>query len=115
MKMTIEQHEDGITRITLDGRFDLQGAKEIDQKLVAATSTGTAAVVIDLSLVSFIGSIGIHALIAAAKSQAARGGRVVLVRPEPMVGKVLEISGLEKVVPVYDDLEAALQALRMRP
>jgi stage II sporulation protein AA (anti-sigma F factor antagonist) len=115
MKMTIERREDGITGITLDGRFDLQGAKEIDQKLVDATSTGTAAVVIDLSLVSFIGSIGIHALIAAARSQSARGGRVVLVRPEPMVGKVLEISGLDKMVPVYDDLEAALRALRMLP
>jgi anti-anti-sigma factor len=111
MKMTVEQREDAITRITLDGRLDLQGTREIDQKLAHATSTGAMNVVIDLSLVSFIASNGIHSLVTAARAQAARGGRVVLVRPRPMVQRVLEILGIEKVVPVYDDLEAACRAL----
>ena len=111
MKMTVEQREDAITRIALDGRLDRQGTQEIDQKLDYATSAGAMDVVIDLSLVSFITSIGIHSLVTAAKAQAARGGRVVLVRPGLMVGRVLEISEIDKIVPVYDDLEAACRAL----
>ena len=109
--MTVEQREDAITRIALDGRLDLQGTRAIGEKLDCATLTGAMDVVIDLSLVSFITSIGIHSLVTAAKAQAARGGRVVLVRPEPMVARVLEISEIHKIVPVYDDLEAACRAL----
>ena len=112
MKMTVEQREDGITRIALEGHFDLQGAREIDQKLANAISTGAMDVVIDLSLVSFITSVGIHSLVAAAKTQAARGGRVALVRPRLMAARVLEISEIDKIVPVCDDPEDACRALR---
>jgi anti-anti-sigma factor len=111
MKMTVEQREDAITRISLDGRFDLQGAQEIDQKLAHATSTGAMDVVIDLSLVSFIASSGIHSLVTAAKAQAARGGRVVLVRPGLVAQRALDISEIDRIVPVYGDLEAACRAL----
>ena len=111
MKMTVEQREDSITRIALDGRLDRQGTQEIDQKFDHTTSAGAMDVVIDLSRVSFITSTGIHSLVAAGKTQAARGGRVVLVRPEVMVARVLEISEIDKIVPVYDNLEAACRAL----
>ena len=111
MKMTVEQREDAITWITLDGRLDRQGTQAIDQKLDHAISAGAMDVVIDLSRVSFITSTGIHSLVTAGKAQAARGGRVVLVRPELMVARVLEISGIDTIVPVYDDLEAACRAL----
>ena len=111
MKMTVEQREDAITRIALDGRLDRQGTQEIDQKLANAISTGAMDVVIDLSLVSFITSVGIHSLVAAAKTQAARGGRMVLVRPKLMAVRVLEISGIDNIVPVCDDAEGACRAL----
>ena len=67
MNMTIEQRGDAITSITLNGRFDLQGVKEIDQKLADAITTGAMDAVIDLSRVSFIASSGIHTLVTAAK------------------------------------------------
>lgn len=111
MKMTVEQREDAITRISFDGRLDLQGTKEIDQRLAQAISTGTMDVVIDLSLVSFIASNGIHSLVTAAKAQAARGGRMGLVRPKLMVLRILEIAEIDRLVPVYDDLETACRAL----
>jgi anti-anti-sigma factor len=47
--------------------------------------------------VSFLASIGIRALVAAAKAQAARGGRMVLVNPEPMVRKALQTAGIELI------------------
>jgi len=111
MKITVEQREDAITRIALDGRFDLQGSKEINEKLADAISTGAMHVVIDLSLVSIITSVGIHSLVVSAQAQAARGGQVALVRPKLMFVTALEISGIDKIIPVYDDMEAACQGL----
>lgn len=112
MKMTVEQCEDAIIRIILDGRLDMQGTQEIDQRFAFATSTKAVRLVVDLSRVSFLASIGIRALVAAAKAQSARGGRIVLVRPEPTVGKVLEMAGIDQLIPFYEDFETACSALR---
>ena len=111
MNMTVEQRDGAITRIALDGRLDLQGTQEIDRNLQQATATAALDLVIDLSLVSFITSNGIHCLVTAAKAQAARGGRVALVRPGSWSKVVLEISGIDSLVPVYDDVESACRAL----
>ena len=111
MMLTIEQMDRGITKIVLDGRLDMQGTQEIDQRLAFATSTRALRLVIDISRVSFMASIGIRSLVAAAKAQLARGGRMVLVRPQPTVRKILETAGIEQLIPSYDDVEAACSAL----
>lgn len=112
MNMTIEQADDAVVRIILDGRLDMQGTQEIDQRFAFATSTKALRLVVDLSRVTFLASIGLRALVAAAKAQAARGGRIAIVNPEPMVRKVLEIAGIDQLVPVYDTFESASSALR---
>jgi anti-anti-sigma factor len=111
MQMTVEQCGDDIIRISLDGRLDMQGTQEIDQRFAFATSTKAMRLVVDLSRVSFMASIGLRALVAAAKAQSARGGRMVLVRPAPVVGKVLEIAGIEQLIPSYENFESACSAL----
>jgi len=110
--MTIEQADDVVIRIILDGRLDMQGTREIDQRLAFATSTKALRLAVDLSRVTFLASIGIRVLVAAAKAQAARGGRMAIVNPEPMVRKVLEAAGIDQIVPLYDTLESASSALR---
>ena len=112
MQMTIEQYEDAIIGVILEGRLDMQGTREIEQRFAFATSTRAMRLVIDLSRVSFMASIGIRVLITAAKAQAARGGRIALVQAEPMVRKILETAGINQLIPVYEDLQAALSALR---
>jgi len=112
MKMTLEQADDAVVRITLDGRLDMQGTQEIDQRLAFATSTKALRLAVDLSRVTFLASIGIRALVAAAKVQAARGGRMAIVNPEPMVRKVLETAGIDQLIPLYDNFESASSALR---
>ena len=112
MQMTIEQVDDGITRISFDGRLDLQGAQEIDQQLAFATSTRPLRVALDLSRLTFLASIGIRSMIVAAKAQASRGGRVVMYSPEPNVRRILVTAGLDQLMPLCDDFEAACSALR---
>jgi anti-anti-sigma factor len=100
MKMTMEHLEDKLTRISLDGRLDLEGTRAIDQQFAFATSTQPLKLAVDLSSVSFIASIGLRTLLTAARAQAGRGGRMVLVAPNEMVRKVLETSGIDSIVPI---------------
>jgi hypothetical protein len=58
--MTIEQADNAVVRIKLDGRLDMQGTQEIDQRFAFATSTRALHVVVDLSRVTFLASIGLR-------------------------------------------------------
>jgi anti-anti-sigma factor len=101
-----------LTRISLDGRLDIEGAQTIDQKFAFATSTKGLRLAVDLSAVSFLASIGLRTLLTAARAQAARGGKMVLVAPNEMVRKTLELANVESIVPIVDDWESARTSLQ---
>jgi anti-sigma B factor antagonist len=107
MKMTIEEVENRFTMINLDGRMDLEGTQSIDQKFAFATSTQPLRLAVDLSNVTFVASIGLRTLLTAARAQAGRGGKMVLVGPNEAVRKILEIAGVDKIVPILNDWETA--------
>lgn len=96
-----------ITQLTLNGRLDVQGTQAIEQPFSFATTSRAANVVLDLSGVTFLSSIGIRLLITSARAQANRGGKLVLAAPQPLVRKVLEIAGIDQLIPIYDNVEAA--------
>ena len=111
MQLESELLDDHILKISLDGRLDIEGTQAIDMKFTALTATKKAAVLVDLSQVAFLASIGMRTLLSCAKANAARGGKMVLFNPQPMVKDVLETSGVTSLIPVYDDLEAAKESL----
>lgn len=54
--------------------------------------------VLDFDGVSFMDSSGIGVLIGRYKQIQARGGRTMVIRVRPQVDKILEISGLKKIL-----------------
>ncbi len=112
MKMDSQPLDGGITLIRLDGRLDIEGAEALDQPFTYATSTHPARIAVDLSAVSFLASIGIRTLLSAARGQAARGGKLVMFGAQPMIQRVLRTAGVDQLLTLCEDLEAARQALR---
>ena len=102
---------DNITRIALDGRLDLEGTQAIEQKFSFATTTRAAKIIVDLSGVTFLASIGIRMLVASARAQANRGGKMVLAAPSALVRNVLETAGIDQLIPLAVDVEAAKAAV----
>ncbi len=84
-------------RIALTGRLDIQGAETIALPL-ATLSGAKQNVVIDMSGVSFIASIGIRHLVSASKALARRGGRLVLFNLTAPVQEVLQMAGIIDLV-----------------
>ncbi len=66
--------------VRLSGRFDLNGTNEIDQRFTALTATHARKVIVDISGVDFLASIGMRLLLSCAKANAQRGP---LARPGP--------------------------------
>lgn len=111
MEIATEDLPGGITCVTLAGSLDIAGAAAIDLRMnVIAGAHKT--VLVDLRQVSFIGSMGLSALVAPARAIKSRGGKMVLFGPSPLVAQVLKASLVDTIIPVYSDLEAAIAAVR---
>ena len=111
--MNIESQKlgDKVVRIVLTGRMDVQGTQEIEARFNEMTAVDGCAVLVDMSAVSFLASIGIRTLLISAKALKARGGRLAIVDPDANVTKVLQTSGIDALIPVYSDMKAALAAV----
>ena len=53
--------------------------------------------IVDLGGVEFMDSSGIGMIMGRYKNMVSRGGKMMLVRPQPQVDKVLELSGIKKL------------------
>jgi anti-sigma B factor antagonist len=111
--MELQSHEldSGILSISLTGRFDTLGAQEIDLKFTALSATRKVPVLVDLSGVTFLASIGIRTLVVNAKAQRNRGGAMVLYQPTNLVEEVLKSAGIDTIIPIAHDMEGARKAL----
>ena len=102
---------ENIRLIKLIGRLDISGVSAIETKFSEYSAGEHPRVVVDLSEVDFLASIGIRLLTLNAKSIESRGGRMVLLNPKPDVKDVLDITGIPAIISIYDDLKSAEAAL----
>jgi anti-anti-sigma factor len=110
MKMNVEPLALGVVKVILDGRLDITGAGIIDLQFSAIAGSHRG-VLVDLTNVSFLASIGIRTLLLGAKAVQRRGGTFVLLNPADEVEKVLEVTGVTDLMPVFHDNDAALAAV----
>ena len=106
MPIVIEELDSGVTRVRLSGRIDIAGAAEIDLPM-SVVGGSRRAVVIDLTDVAFMASLGLRSLVMAGKAILSKGGRVVLLAPSPPVEDVIRSSGVDELLPVHATWEAA--------
>jgi anti-anti-sigma factor len=110
MNLVSETLPGGVTKVVLDGQLDIMGAQTIDLRF-SVIAGSSKAVVVDLSAVSFVASIGIRTLLTGAKTVQSKGGKLVLLSPTPAVEKVLKVTGVDTLMPIFGDLDAAIQAV----
>ena len=110
MQIDSETLDEGIVKIMLAGRMDVQGTQEIDIKF-SAYAARQSAVIVDMSAVDFLASIGIRTLLLTAKAMAQRGGKIELLNPDANVTHILEMAGIDTLIPVLRSLEDARSAV----
>jgi anti-anti-sigma factor len=111
MQFEIAELENGIKQATLVGRLDLKGTNEIDDSFTFQISSAKAPVIVDMSGVEFLASIGIRMLLSSARALSRRGGKMVLLSPTPMVEEVLVTAGIDELIEIYNNLDSARAAL----
>jgi anti-anti-sigma factor len=107
MKLQFNELENGIRLIKLIGALDLSGRYGIEIEFVRQCAGDGVRVLVDLSEVDYISSIGVHMLVTSAHSIASRGGKMALLSPQPTVLHVLDLTGILQLIPIYSDLDSA--------
>jgi len=110
MTISTESMDGGITRVLLDGRLDIQGAAAIDMRMNVLAGSSKF-LLIDLTKVSFLGSMGLRSIVIPAQAVRRRGGKVALFGPVPIVQEVLNASNIGEIIPVFQDLNLAVASL----
>lgn len=114
MQIVTRRAQDSLI-VRLSGELDLQLSEafksEVSQQL--AQSGQLKHLVLDLRGVTFIDSSGVGAIIGRYKEiRNDRNGKVVAFGPRPQVRRVLEFSGLLRLLPVADNQQQALAVVR---
>jgi anti-sigma B factor antagonist len=102
---------DGAAVVAAVGEFDLAMSAQLRDELEGAVSELSPFLVLDLSLTTFLDSSGIGAVMSAAKTAAECGGWLRLVAPQPNVRRILELTQIDTVLEVCEDVEAATKGV----
>ena len=100
---------DGWQVLRLAGEVDVATAPRLRDRLVQLINEGPPRLVVDMSGLSFIDSMGLGALVSGLKRARAHDGDLRLAGPSDHVAKVLEITRLDQAFVVGDTVEAVLE------
>ena len=103
--------------LALDGRLDNESVHELDDVLDAALASSVKVLVFDLGNLEYITSAGLRSVFRAQKVMAARGGKTMLLNPQPQVQKVLDIVKIPDLSSIFrsvEELDAYLDEMQKK-
>ena len=108
-QLLLHEPDDGVLVLSMSGELDLATVGPVREATKAATDSGDyRCLVFDLSQLDFMDSSGIQVLVDTNRRMKARGGHLRVVSNSPNIGKVLEITALDRVLDIVPDRETAL-------
>ena len=94
--------------VTVPAEVDVTNSGEVRQVLLAAASQHLPILIIDMSGTTFCDSTGVQAIVAAHQQAAANGTVLRLVATGVL--HIFTVVGVDQLIPIYPDLDAALAA-----
>ncbi|MGF7184983.1 stage II sporulation protein AA (anti-sigma F factor antagonist) [Desulfitispora alkaliphila] len=95
---------DQVLVIEIDGDMDLIVAEKLkDQVAKLMGQHQCKHLIFNLKKVAFIDSSGLGLILGRYKYVTEKGGQVLIVEPQPQVKRILEMSGLEKIMGIYEN------------
>ena len=96
--------------VTLPEHVDVSDSAQLRDQLLAVINHGAAVLIVDMTATASCDHATVDALARAFQRAAVSGTQLRLVVTAPVVGRVLSIEGLDRLVPIYPSLDAAMAA-----
>jgi len=107
LDMKVENFEQ-YSIITLNGSADMAETQALDHLLDTVMANGSVNLLLNLSELNFICSLGLGVLIKTQNHCRKQNGKLVLIKPQPPVMRVLKTTRLTELFKIVDSLQAAL-------
>lgn len=109
LQIVIDRDQMVCTVVHLSGAAGIDEADRLSRELRQVASETHGRLVLNLTDLEFICSMGLGALIVAHIAGQKRDCEVRLAGPQPAVREVLQTTRLDRIFPLYDDLNSAVQ------
>ena len=106
-----EQLSDDAYVISLAGEVDLYTAPEFKAQLLDVIGKGGKQVIVDFTDTTFIDSTTLGVLVGGVKRLRTNDGELSLVCSDRNITKIFEITGLNKVFPIYESRAEAVESI----
>jgi anti-sigma B factor antagonist len=107
-------HREGIAVVSIAGEIDLSTAPAFEAAIAGALDDDPPVLVIELSDVSFMASVGLR-ILAATHEKVSESVQVAVVAGNPATSRPMQLTGLDKVLSLYPTLDEALTAMGTAP
>jgi anti-anti-sigma factor len=111
MEMEVTKLDGELTCARLLGRLDAPGADRIGIRFTAGVVAPGKNVMVDLSGVNFVASMGIRLLISSARALSGKGATMVLFGATELVQNVFEQCALDQIIPIVATEQHAIERL----
>jgi anti-sigma B factor antagonist len=108
---TLVADHDGVSVVSVSGEIDLVTAPALEQAIGTVIAEAPTALVIDLSAVEFLGSVGLK-ILAATYEKLGKAAEFGVVARGPATRRPIHLTGLDKTFPLYPTLDDALTGVR---
>lgn len=111
-----QQHQENYL-VKIAGRLDTLTAPACEAKLKPLLSAPTRSIILDLSRLDYISSMGLRVILAARKALETHQGQLLLTHMQPPIAKVFEIAKIMPGTFIFESVASAdiyLQAIQNR-
>ena len=98
--------------VTMPDEIDLGNSGDVDEQLRAVADQAPDLITADLTGTVFCDSAGVYVLARTRELVAAKGGELRLAMGDSPVARIFELTGLDKIMPVYRDVQQSLDTPR---
>jgi anti-sigma B factor antagonist len=95
------------TLVELAGEADVTGSETLRALLESETRKRPALLIVEMSALSYMDSAALQAILLAHRVLGKNGGRLALVSPHDSVARVLQMTEVDRIIPVYGSVPEA--------
>jgi anti-sigma B factor antagonist len=103
-------HRDGVAVVSIGGEIDLSTAPAFEAVIAEALEEDPPALVVELSEVIFMASVGLR-ILAATQEKVGKLIQLAVVAANAAASRPMQLTGLDKLIALYPTLDEALTAM----
>jgi anti-sigma B factor antagonist len=103
-------HREGVAVVSVGGEIDLSTAPAFEAVIAEALEEDPPVLVIDLSEVTFMASVGLR-ILAATQEKVGKSIQIAVVADNAAATRPMQLTGLDNLISLYPTVDEALTAL----